>query len=514
MREAPLARLVATTKKLLAEKKPAGAKRIRRSTWADLTFPVLEMFHWRRVVFDEFHELESFDSAQQNSLQHLRASYRWGLTGTPPIDTNAGVIFMSSLFRIDILGKDCQDGSDRISGLLKRCEEDRLITESAKRFLDCYVRQNTSELPQIRLEEHTVLVQHTASERALYLAQAHDAPDLSQEDAFSEHNMKAIEKLLKLCSHFQAAVKGAANAEKECLRIGEQKQRRVVRACNRIAGTCHVLLLLQAKHDQAEKPFTLPLAIDKARWELLAEGGRPGAPGHSAAESLDNALREALATPVAARLRALAGHSVQDAVLRGHLSNAGNAADRMAVGQPTGYSYEAWLSFNQKAVTLENLLSMMEGQVREMIQNLAELRDAFASQEFFQRTLAVLVESSPGSAEARSCSICLEENLPVVRMAITPCAHTFCLDCLRETTARSKNCATCRHPLSEKDIMPIISLLKKPAAAAGPKHPGPADAEYRNHQVKYGTKFASMVRKLHELHLEDPTAKVILFCAV
>jgi len=73
-------------------------------THTNLEFPLLEMFYWKRVVFDEFHELESFESAQQNILQHLRAKYRWGLTGTPPVDSNAGVIFLSSLFRIDIPG--------------------------------------------------------------------------------------------------------------------------------------------------------------------------------------------------------------------------------------------------------------------------------------------------------------------------------------------------------------------------------------------------------------------------
>lgn len=65
---------------------------------------MLEMFYWRRVVFDEFHELESFESAQQNSLQFLRSHFRWGLTGTPPVDNNAGAIFMSSLFRVDLPG--------------------------------------------------------------------------------------------------------------------------------------------------------------------------------------------------------------------------------------------------------------------------------------------------------------------------------------------------------------------------------------------------------------------------
>merc|ERR1719156_63643 len=75
---------------------PTGAqqwRRVRRA--AELRFPVLEMFYWRRIVFDEFHELETFESAQQNSLQHLRSHSRWGLTGTPPLDNIRGVLFMS-----------------------------------------------------------------------------------------------------------------------------------------------------------------------------------------------------------------------------------------------------------------------------------------------------------------------------------------------------------------------------------------------------------------------------------
>merc|ERR1719203_2042270 len=109
-----------------------GEKYVR--DWRQLEFPVLEQFHWRRVVFDEFHELESFDSLQQNSLQHLRSSYRWGLTGTPPVDCNAGVIFMSSLFRIDLPGY-IERGPGQVPNL-SSWEGDRWLTQTAGRFLD------------------------------------------------------------------------------------------------------------------------------------------------------------------------------------------------------------------------------------------------------------------------------------------------------------------------------------------------------------------------------------------
>ncbi|CAK9038403.1 unnamed protein product [Durusdinium trenchii] len=136
------------------------------------------MFHWRRIVFDEFHELESFESTQQNSLQFLRSHFRWGLTGTPPVDNNAGPIFMSSLFRIDLPGYLRMTSSPGAIDL-DSWEGDRLLTEASARFLDDYVRQNTAELPHIRLEERVVVVHHNAAERALYLGQAHEAPDVN-----------------------------------------------------------------------------------------------------------------------------------------------------------------------------------------------------------------------------------------------------------------------------------------------------------------------------------------------
>merc|ERR1719486_1612820 len=98
-------------------------------------FPVLEMFYWRRVVFDEFHELESFESRQQNSLQHMRSHYRWGLTGTPPVSSNAGVIFMSSLFRIDLPGYLPNTLTNSSNGAeypdLSPWERDKLLSEVA-----------------------------------------------------------------------------------------------------------------------------------------------------------------------------------------------------------------------------------------------------------------------------------------------------------------------------------------------------------------------------------------------
>ena len=48
-----------------------------------MKFPVLDLIHWGRVIFDELHELDEFDNFQLSSLLNFSASFRWGLTGTP-----------------------------------------------------------------------------------------------------------------------------------------------------------------------------------------------------------------------------------------------------------------------------------------------------------------------------------------------------------------------------------------------------------------------------------------------
>ncbi|CAK0892737.1 unnamed protein product, partial [Prorocentrum cordatum] len=189
------------------------------STWQELRFPLLEMFYWRRVVFDEFHELESFESAQQNILQHLRSHFRWGLTGTPPVDTTAGGIFMSSLFRVDIIGGGPRWLKNPTRPNLGEFETDCLVTSHAESFVGHYVRQNVADLPHIRIEHSTVLVTHSAEERAVYLGQLHDSPARSNESLSSpdgrvkDSAFEALERLLKLCSHFQPGGETSSDAK-------------------------------------------------------------------------------------------------------------------------------------------------------------------------------------------------------------------------------------------------------------------------------------------------------------
>jgi len=486
--------------------------------WRQLKFPLLEMFYWRRIVFDEFHELESFDSLQQNSLQHFRAHYRWGLTGTPPVDSNAGVIFMSSLFRIDLpgylpTGKASETaGHDRVD--ISAWEGDRLLTENADNFLRNYCRQNTADLPHIGLEEHVLPILHTPAERALYLGQAHDAPDMEGADTFENpQSLQALEKLLKLCSHFQAQGDNSGNAKEEVLRIGEQKDKRVVKALNQLSRCARALFLLESKLPTTA-PGTAGATTVQSSWrqtlaktaeELAAEGDNAA----TAAEALKKETSAVEQQGLQQIFDLLEGHRAREEQLLGYLG----------LPEPRfGHTREQWCKLYDMPIATPALKKLIDAQAKEQQGNARELRDAKASQEFFRRTVNALQEE--GNTEARTCSVCLEDNLPLSKLAITKCAHTFCIGCLTETVKTFQSCSICRQALTAADITPVSRELEAPpppiasSGSASSSSAGPlkvvetaADDPYK----RYGSKLATLAHKLRELRAEDPTAKVIVF---
>mmetsp|Transcript_6976 Transcript_6976/g.15268 ORF Transcript_6976/g.15268 Transcript_6976/m.15268 type:complete len:1272 (+) Transcript_6976:48-3863(+) len=532
---------IATLLRKLGGYEPAGTvpKDVYANSPNELMFPLLEMFYWRRIVFDEFHELEGMESKQQKILQHMRSHYRWGLTGTPPIGSNAGVIFMSSLFRVDLTGhlnfpdrpRGPRSWQVGLSPDLNEWEEDKLLAETAGRFLDRFARQNTAELPHVRLQNHVIYVRHTLAERALYLGQAHDAPDFAAlgDAAFaSEEGANAIEKLLKLCSHFQAVGDHVTNAKEECQRIGEQKEKQVTRARLQVERLSRLLHIMEhkVKTTSGTKAAAWRKAIASQLDTFRAEGSGSAIGGRVAAEVEQLLACVARETPEH-RLAGLDGLHVHNPALQEYLGQAGPRG---------GHTREQWETFAGTSLPSAALTEVFELLSQQQVQNIVALRDSVVSLEFFQQTLRTVRDDA--TPESRSCSVCLDDGLPLSRLAITPCAHTFCVDCLKAIVKKYAACSICRKVLQTKDVRPIEVELRARndggtagAASSSSATASAAPTDCRSGSIavaaasssspptlkadarfgRYGTKLAVLVRKLEQIRAADATAKVILF---
>jgi len=191
----------------------------------------LEAFWWKRVVCDEFHELLSRYPPAQAAVELFHADYKWGLSGTPPIETVGQVRKAAGFMGVQLptdMGAD--DGGDA-------------PRKVAQQWLDAFARRNTLELPPLREEENIVPVHLKAKERALYLAltqqQDQTLVDEPPELRAARHSASG---LLKLCSHFcRSAAVDMLTAEGECerelakrteqSRVAERALRSVVERC-------------------------------------------------------------------------------------------------------------------------------------------------------------------------------------------------------------------------------------------------------------------------------------------
>mmetsp|Transcript_6007 Transcript_6007/g.10792 ORF Transcript_6007/g.10792 Transcript_6007/m.10792 type:complete len:1231 (-) Transcript_6007:113-3805(-) len=482
-------------------------------------FPLLEQFWWRRIVFDEFHELatDAFQS-KQDSLQHFRSHYRWGLTGTPPLHPQ-GVVFMSSLFRIDITGwQPTNPKWQRMNFHQHQC----------KKFLSHFVRQNGGEglvaaAGHIQLEEHEVLLRLTRRERALYMAQAHDVnAEAPPADPTRTSCSPAFERLLKLCSHFQGDGRGSEDAEKECENISKRKGNRSlhaqqqVRSCWALIKKLEMIAQPQGDSWRAE--------LDRCVADLQSQGNQ-------AKEVADRwgKGQEVLAMRHASGdnlqwIDQLADHQPRDASLRqelGMLPLPANFQPGQSIPRAIKESKGNWQSFLVSSPA--KALSLLQGQVKEQMSNLRELVDAAASLTFFQRTLQLLSENA--TDEARTCSVCLEDGLGLDKLAITPCSHVFCISCLAATVGQFQSCSICRRPLTKKDVHPVVdemnagtaesssgaSSSSSAAASSSSAKPAAEPDDDGSLYGKYGTKIRALVEKLLQIRSEDATAKIIVF---
>ena len=219
-----------------------------QKNFLEMRSPPLEMFFFARVVVDEFHYLSiQADRARVlASVQNLKSSYRWCLSGTPPHANFKDVQTLADLLGVHLGCDDVLPGTKLNAKGKTNAEKFATLLENrslqwhqgrhnqAQLFLDRFVRQNIAEIDEIQCEEHVEFVTMPPVEKAIYLElQSHlEALDLTSRKSMKakksakgdrEIRMNAIldgsatpaEALLKRCSHFASSA-GEKTALEAC----------------------------------------------------------------------------------------------------------------------------------------------------------------------------------------------------------------------------------------------------------------------------------------------------------
>lgn len=186
-------------KKMKAGEDPWGlGTREVEKDFQNLTCPPFELFEWGRLVVDEFTYVKEADHCV---LTNLRANARWCLSGTTPIEKFYDVKSVASFLGIHLgvneapptlsEGKQMTT-SERMQYFRELytnawhsrrylfeiyfnyyCINIHIRHQKAQEFLNRFVRQNIAEIDEIKSEEHTVYVELTPPERAIYLELEH-----------------------------------------------------------------------------------------------------------------------------------------------------------------------------------------------------------------------------------------------------------------------------------------------------------------------------------------------------
>ena len=128
-----------------------------KAAYVNLEFPVFEQFCFRRIVFDEFHEADSFGSKEVHGLVNLKSLSTWGLTGTPQQKDARAVVAAASLFGVDLAGQDAGEAAfaNKVA-FCSRKNRDVLVRETKKNPQFCLEdvpeHDQKAEARNVRLE--------------------------------------------------------------------------------------------------------------------------------------------------------------------------------------------------------------------------------------------------------------------------------------------------------------------------------------------------------------------------
>ncbi|KDR80696.1 hypothetical protein GALMADRAFT_241095 [Galerina marginata CBS 339.88] len=388
-----------------------------QSEWTDMQAPPFEMFHFARVVVDEYTYL---DGKVHALVTNLTAERQWVLSGTPPIHDFGALKTIAAFLNIH-LGVD-DDGEGQSAEVKKRRREQTSVERfhsfrevhtlewHAHRhtigqvFLDQFVRQNIAEIDEIPWTTKTETIVLPAAERAIYLELEHHLRSLDmvikrgkktesdREKRLAQslgESKSAEEALLKRCSHFDLETSNE-NAMKACDVIVHERQKQL--------DQCRTELLKAIK-DAVKREKNLGNVGQESMFVEYVRVSRT--------EGVDDQQ----STDMVVELLDEAGAGVPKAKAK---------------------SQDVQLTEKTKALVWEH-----REKTHEMRRITKELVGRVRSLRYF--TVVRDLQRQTNKPLEVSCPSCKRDKLPIAEVAVlSSCGHTGCLPCVRSCAEKEE----------------------------------------------------------------------------
>ena len=348
-------------------------------------------FHFYRIIFDEFHELNPLRSEINYVLNQMAADHIWGLTGTPNFS------YLPAVLRYF-----------RLTSTLESVISGNVFAHNE--FMRKFVKRNEPDLQLPPVENETVWVELKTSERVLH----------NWKSEHASHRTK-----LMLCSHYQLGGNGDGAAG-EFVTIEEVKG-----------------IMVTSKMNEIKK------------------------------------LQDDL------NLRT--GILLQDEELKKTLILQSENPMMMVIDPPEGKAIKHVQPLDAKQV------DQLKRQIASILLSISDVERRL---NYCQSVFRAL--SDP---EANDCSICYDK-IPESSLAILPCSHLYCFECVEQFITKNQSCPYCREKMNFRSIFHIVPESRRGVL---PGILATIDTS------KYSSKMLSLCSYLITLLETDQSAKIILF---
>eukprot|EP00397_Hematodinium_sp_SG-2012_P000588 GEMP01000589.1.p1 GENE.GEMP01000589.1~~GEMP01000589.1.p1 ORF type:complete len:1656 (+),score=434.89 GEMP01000589.1:201-5168(+) len=436
--------------------------------------PVLEMFYYKRVVFDEFHEVMRMPIQRSScAMMQLFGKCHWGLSGTPPLDSIESVQKIANFLHISVSAS----------------------ARETQHFINEWVRSNTWDREAVPLKNIEIMVQHTREERALYMLQK---SQIVREILLNPASKTASEeRLLQLCTHFNPdGKKEEKTAQAAVERTKAELQRKLERS-RRQALNFQEIVATITRQMKLRDDLTKVLESKDIDSALLQPRDAVSLVKHIKPDKLEPLIEQLDKEDTADVARDLKAWEQEEHVPR---QMGGNICAIRKRGKMSVEALHEFLDAKHGMKILEDdfeeKLEKTEEQFKEADFHRSAAETALL---FFENTLRSL---STGDGQTVECSVCLDDTTEET-CAVTACGHLFHMECAKDCIAKQGLCPYCRKPLtpSDVDLVHTVATIKEQAKA-----------RKKDENVKtIGSKMSSIIHELENVLSEEPRAKVIMF---